>query len=167
QELATLQDSKWFEQVAYIPQHPYIFPLTLADNIRFYQPNATDEAVKSIVTEIGLEEFVATLPNDIHEKIGEGGRILSGGQEQSVAIARALLSEKQIILLDDPTAHLAIETEYDVKQLVSRLFQHKCVFLATHRLHWLKEMYYIYEREHGEVVHSGTYDTYKRRGRAR
>lgn len=167
QELATLQDSKWFEQVAYIPQHPYIFPLTLADNIRFYQPNATDEAVKSIVTEIGLEEFVATLPNGIHEKIGEGGRILSGGQEQRVAIARALLSEKQIILLDEPTAHLDIETEYEVKQLVLRLFQHKCVFLATHRLHWLKEMDYIYEMEHGEVVHSGTYDTYKRRGRAR
>src|SRR5699024_2415288 len=99
-ELATLQASDWFEQVAYIPQHPYIFPLTLADNIRFYQPDATDEAVKSIVTEIGLEDFVTSLPNGIHEKIGEGGRILSGGQEQRVAIARALLSEKQIILLD-------------------------------------------------------------------
>src|SRR5699024_9962445 len=91
-----------------------------------------------------LEEFVATLPNGIHEKIGEGGRILSGGQEQRVAIARALLSEKQIILLDEPTAHLDIETEYEVKQLVLRLFQHKCVFLATHRLHWLKEMDYSY-----------------------
>src|SRR5699024_4024711 len=159
-ELVSLQDSKWFEQVAYIPQHPYIFPLTLADNIRFYQPNATDEAVKSIITEIGLEEFVATLPNGIHEKNGEGVRILSGGQEQRVAIARALLSEKQIILLDEPTAHLDIETEYEVKQLVLRLFQHKCVFLATHRLHWLKEMDYIYEMEHGKVVHSGTYDTY-------
>src|SRR5699024_12768317 len=97
------------------------------------------------VTEIGLEEFVATLPNGIHEKIGEGGRILRGGQEQRVAIARALLSEKQIILLDEPTAHVDIETEYEVKQLVLRLFQHNCVLLATYRLHWLKVLDYIFE----------------------
>lgn len=166
-ELATLEDSNWFEQVAYIPQHPYIFPLSLADNIRFYQPDATDEAVKLIINEIGLKDFVAALPNGVHEKIGEGGRILSGGQEQRIALARALLSEKQIILLDEPTAHLDIETEYEVKQLILHLFQDKSVLLATHRLHWLKEMDYIYKLEHGEVVHSGTYDSYKERGSAR
>lgn len=159
-QMDTLQAQTWFEQIAYIPQHPYIFPISLADNIRFYQPDATDEAIEEIINQIGLRPFVATLPNGLHEKIGEGGRTLSGGQEQRVAIARALLSEKQVILLDEPTAHLDIETEYEVKQLVLRLFANKCVILATHRLHWLREMDHIYQFANGKMVASGTYETF-------
>lgn len=162
----SLHDSSWFDQIAYIPQHPYIFPLTLADNIRFYQPNATDEAVEEIVSQIGLRDFVTDLPKGIHEKIGEGGRTLSGGQEQRVAIARALLSDKQIILLDEPTAHLDIETEYEVKQLVLRLFSAKCVFLATHRLHWLQDMDYIYQFSQGELIEEGRYEEFRERTQA-
>lgn len=159
QTVTSLHDAAWSEQLAYIPQHPYIFPLSLADNIRFYQPNVSDDAVEKMINEIGLRSFVDGLPNGIHEKIGEGGRILSGGQEQRVAIARALLSEKQIILLDEPTAHLDIETEYEIKQLVLRLFAHKFVFLATHRLHWMKEMDQIYMLNNGQVVATGNHAT--------
>src|SRR5690625_432695 len=152
-------DASWSEQIAYIPQHPYIFPLSLADNIRFYEPNASDEAVEELVNQIGLRDFVDALPNGIHEQIGEGGRMLSGGQEQRIAIARALVSKKQVILLDEPTAHLDIETEYEVKQLVLRLFADKFVFLATHRLHWMKEMDHIYMLSAGELIASGTHET--------
>lgn len=158
QKIDTLHDPAWSEQLAYIPQHPYIFPISLADNIRFYQPDATDAAVEDMITEIGLRQFVDDLPQGIYEKIGEGGRILSGGQEQRVAIARALLSDKRIILLDEPTAHLDIETEYEIKQLVLRLFKNKFVFLATHRLHWMKEMNHIYMLADGEVVASGKHE---------
>src|SRR5699024_9685251 len=158
QKIDTLHDPAWSEQLAYIPQHPYIFPISLADNIRFYQPDATDAAVEDMIIEIGLRQFVDDLPQGIHEKIGEGGRILSGGQEQRVAIARALLSDKRIILLDEPTAHLDIETEYEIKQLVLRLFKNKFVFLATHRLHWMKEMDHIYMLADGEVVASGKHE---------
>src|SRR5690625_4675716 len=82
QVVNTLHDASWSEQIAYIPQHPYIFPLSLANNIRFYQPDATDASVEELVDQIGLRDFVDTLPNGIDEKIGEGGRILSGGQDQ-------------------------------------------------------------------------------------
>src|SRR5699024_485370 len=82
--VATLNNDSWFENIAYIPQNPYIFPLSLADNIRFYQPNASDDEVQCIVRKIGLDDFVATLNNGIHERIGEGGRTLSGGQEQRI-----------------------------------------------------------------------------------
>ena len=156
QAFDTLHDEAWFENIAYIPQHPYIFPASIYDNIRFYEPSASRESVYNIIKQIGLDEFINHLPNGIDELIGESGRRLSGGQEQRIAMARALLSNKPIILLDEPTAHLDIETEYDIKQVVLELFKDKLMIIATHRLHWMKDLEYIYLLEDGEIISEGT-----------
>src|SRR5690625_2909060 len=155
-ETNTLKQDAWLEQIAYIPQNPYIFPTTLANNIRFYEPEATDDDVKKIIKQIDLQSFVKTLPRGIHEPIGEGGRTLSGGQEQRIAIARALLSKRPIILFDEPTAHLDIETEYELKRFMLSLFKDKLVFFATHRMHWMNHMDYIIVLENGKLVEEGT-----------
>lgn len=155
---ASLARNDWQKNIAYIPQHPYIFSASLADNIRFYEPNVTNEKVEEVIEKIGLTKLVATFPEGIHELIGEGGRMLSGGQEQRIAMARALLSERPIILLDEPTAHLDIETEYEIKQTMLAIFQHKLVFLATHRLHWMKEMDHIIVLDNGQVVAEGKHE---------
>lgn len=155
QKIDHLQKSNWFEKIAYIPQHPYIFPISLADNIRFYAPDTSDEKVEAMVEKIGLKDLVQEFPQGIHEKIGEGHRALSGGQEQRIAMARALLSDKPIILLDEPTAHLDVMTEYEIKQLMLNIFKNKFVIIATHRLHWLDAVHEVIVLEEGKVRFSG------------
>src|SRR5699024_6525495 len=117
-DFAFLDYKGWADQVAYIPQHPYIFPLTLAENIRFYEPSIKDSKIEQLIYQIGLGNFVESLPNGMEEKLEEGGRSLSGGQAQRVALARPMASNKSVILLDEPMAYLDIETEYEVKELI-------------------------------------------------
>ncbi|WP_232696049.1 thiol reductant ABC exporter subunit CydD [Brevibacillus daliensis] len=155
--LNSLTCETWQKQTTYIPQHPYIFAGSLAENIRFYTPGASDEDVENAVEAAGLSPLVAKLPNGLHERIGNGGRPLSGGQEQRVALARAFLSNRPIILLDEPTAHLDIETEYELKKTMLPLFEGKLVCLATHRLHWMLEMDVIVVLDQGKVVEVGTH----------
>lgn len=160
-----LTDDAWRRQTSYIPQRPYIFSGTLADNVRFYYPEASMEVVEGAVAAAGLAPLAASLPGGLNEPIGGGGRRLSGGQEQRVALSRALLSDRPIMLLDEPTAHLDIETEYELKETMLPLFEGKLVFLATHRLHWMADMDQIIVMKQGRVAEVGTHrELLERRG---
>lgn len=153
-----LQREDWQKQVSYIPQHPHLFEGSLYENITFYRKEATKEEAEWAAARAGLLELIRELPNGLEERIGEGGRHLSGGEAQRVAIARAFLVQRPILLLDEPTAHLDIETEYLIKEKMSDLFRGKLVFLATHRLHWMLEMDYIYFVENGRIAEAGTHE---------
>lgn len=155
--LQSLTNDIWRKETTYIPQHPYLFNLTLAENIRFYKPDATSEEVEQAISAAGLSGLVKQLPNGLDELIGNGGRQLSGGQEQRVALARAFLSARPILLLDEPTAHLDIETEYELKETMLRLFENKLVFFATHRLHWMPHMDRIIVLDKGKMAEIGTH----------
>ncbi|BFH17847.1 thiol reductant ABC exporter subunit CydD [Paenibacillus melissococcoides] len=158
QERTSLTGEDWRKQTTYIPQHPYIFSSSLADNVRFYSPDATDDEVARAMAAAGLGQLAEQLPNGLDERIGNGGRSLSGGQEQRVALARAFLSRRPVMLLDEPTAHLDIETEYELKSTMLDLFRDRLVFLATHRLHWMPDMDWIIVLQDGKVAETGTHE---------
>lgn len=156
--LSNMNQEAWRKQLVYIPQSPYVFEMSLADNIRFYTPNASQEMVEEAVSVVGLTELVKELPNGLNTIIGNGARPLSGGQAQRIALARAFLDkQRNILLFDEPTAHLDIETELELKEQMLPLMANKLVLFATHRLHWLKEMDTILVIQDGKIVEEGTY----------
>ncbi|PKG22549.1 thiol reductant ABC exporter subunit CydD [Niallia nealsonii] len=152
-----LTSSTWRQRTTYIPQSPYIFSLSLRDNIRFYSPQATDKEVEEALKATGLYELYKTFPKRLDEWLGDGGRRLSGGQEQRIALARAYLSNRPIMILDEPTSHLDIETEYELKKTMLPLFKDKLIFLATHRLHWMEDMDLLFVLDKGTLVEVGTH----------
>ncbi|WP_461240015.1 thiol reductant ABC exporter subunit CydD [Paucilactobacillus sp. N302-9] len=157
QKLPHLEQDEWKKNFIYIPQSPYLFHETIAQNIAFYTPEASLEQIELAAKQAGLADWLETLPDGLQTKIGEGNRGVSGGQAQRIALARAFLDQnRKILLFDETTAHLDIETEAELKQTMMPVFAEHLVFFATHRLHWLNQMDYVLVLDHGRLVQHGT-----------
>ena len=158
QEVATLDINDWQKQILYIPQTPYIFADTLKNNIAFYTPDVSEDKIKEAIHVVGLDDLVAELPQGLLTMIGSGHRALSGGQAQRIALARAFLDpSRKVMIFDEPTAHLDIETELELKKRMIPLMENRLVFFATHRLHWMKQMDHILVLKNGKLIEQGTY----------
>lgn len=157
EDVGSLRLTEWQRQVVYIPQDPYLFHASLRDNLAFYTPDASDEDIAHAVETVGLQALVDELPEGLDTRIGEGARPLSGGQAQRIALARALLDRsRRVLLFDEPTAHLDIETEQELKERMLPLMEGRLVFFATHRLHWIDNMDLVVVMENGRVAEYGT-----------
>src|SRR5690606_6543221 len=132
-DLAELDRADWHSRIAWVPQRPHLFAGTVAENVRLARPDADDDAVRRALRDAGALEFVEALPEGTATPLGEDGAGLSAGQRQRLALARAFLADRPVLLLDEPTAALDGATEAEVGAAVRRLAAGRTVLLVVHR----------------------------------
>ena len=143
---------------SFVFQRTYLFSDTIANNIRFGKPQASMEEVEAAAKKARCYDFIMALPEGFDTVIGEGGATLSGGERQRISIARAIMKDAPIIILDEATANVDPENEKDLMEAVSELTHDKTVIMIAHRLKTVRNANVIFVVDHGEIVQQGTHD---------
>jgi ATP-binding cassette subfamily C protein CydCD len=154
------------EAIAWVPQSPYLFHDTIANNILLGNPDATTEQLIEATKAAHLHEFITSLPEGYETVISEGGARLSGGQAQRLALARAFLKNATILILDEPTSSLDPETEVLLEESTQQLMQGKTVITIAHRLNTIFLANRIIVLEKGRIVEQGSHGELVRKGGA-
>ncbi len=144
------------EQIALVPQDPYLFFGTIRDNLHIAKQDATDAELMAALKDAELGDFVAASPAGLDTMVGDQGLALSGGQAQRLAIARAILKDAPVVMLDEPTSQIDVETETLLNRALERLCANKTVLLIAHRLSTIERADRIVVLEDGSVAESGT-----------
>ncbi len=154
----------WRRQIAYVPQQPTIFPGSVLDNIRLGRPDAPFEAVEAAARTARAHEFCKVLPQGYDTVIGEGGRALSQGERQRIALARALVSGAPLLLLDEPTASLDAESDAEISQAIAEVAQGARSLIVAHRLSTAERAARIAVLAAGSIAEEGTPEELRRHG---
>tara|TARA_A100000171_G_scaffold25115_1_gene23453 strand:- start:155 stop:1831 length:1677 start_codon:yes stop_codon:yes gene_type:complete len=159
-DIRFVQENSLRENIAVIPQDTLLFHRTLYENIQYGNPKASKEDVIKAAKKAQLHDFIMELPDQYSTQVGERGIKLSGGQRQRLAIARGFLKNARILILDEATSSLDSQTEKDIQQSLSHLFQrqNKTVIAIAHRLSTLKHMDRIIVLEKGHILDQGTHE---------
>ncbi len=153
-------DASWLrEHVGSVAQEPILFSTTVADNIRYARPNATDEEVAAAARAANADAFIRGFPEGYQTLVGERGVQLSGGQKQRIAIARAVLKDPRILILDEATSALDAESEHLVKEALDRLMRGRTTLVIAHRLSTVVDADRVLVLSGGRVVQSGPHRT--------
>lgn len=158
QSRSTIDGPPSVEQIAWVPQKPYLFHDTIANNILLGNPDATQEQLEKAARAAHLHEFIETLPEKYETIIGEGGARLSSGQAQRLALVRAFLKDAPILILDEPTSSLDPETEALLEESTRQLMQGRTVITIAHRLNTVFQADKIIVLDKGQVVEQGTHE---------
>ena len=143
--------------IAIVSQEIYLFKGTIADNIRYGRPDASMDEVIAAAKVANAHEFIIRMPNGYETLVGTGNRWLSGGEQQRVSIARALLLGPAILILDEATAAMDTETERLIQDALNVLIEGRTTITIAHRLSTLKDCNYLFSLENGEIAESGTH----------
>lgn len=159
QRIAEVEQESLRSQIALVPQDALLFHRTLRENISYARPDATDEEIIQAAKLAHCHEFIACLPLGYNTLVGERGIKLSGGERQRVSIARAILADRPILILDEATSSLDSQTEKYIQEAIHTLLQGKTAIVIAHRLSTIKSMDRIIVLDHGKIIEQGTHET--------
>ena len=145
------------QNIALVLQESFLFPLSIAENIAYARPDASVEQIEAAARAANIHEFIQRLPAGYQTLVGERGATLSGGERQRLSIARALLKDAPILILDEPTSSLDSETEHLLLQAIERLMAQRTTFIIAHRLSTIRRADLILVLHEGALVESGTH----------
>ena len=146
------------ENYSFVFQNVYLFHDTIANNIRFGNPNASIEDVITAAKKACCHDFITALPNGYDTVIGENGASLSGGEKQRISIARAIMKDAPIIILDEATANVDPENEKELMEAINALTKEKTILMIAHRLKTVRNADTIFVVDKGKIVQQGTHD---------
>lgn len=158
QDIRKVKQSSLRKAIALIPQEPYLFTGTVIDNLRYGAPQASIEEIKKICRKIGADKFIEVMPQGYDSLIQEGGKRLSSGQRQMLTIARAMLADPKILVLDEATSRLDTYTESLVQAAQEELFKGRTTFVIAHRLSTIRNADRIVVIDHGQIAEIGTHE---------
>ncbi|MFD1906468.1 ABC transporter ATP-binding protein [Paenibacillus rhizoplanae] len=153
-----INPEKLLENISMVFQDVYLFQDTIGNNIRIGNMEATQEEIEQAARRACCHEFISKLPQGYDTPVGEGGSTLSGGEKQRVSIARTLLKNASIVLLDEATASLDPENEAAIQQAINELVADKTVILIAHRLKTIQNADKILVLDQGRLVQQGKHD---------
>ena len=146
------------QTISLVPQEPYLFADTVIENLRYGKPDTTTENVLSICKLIGADQFIEALPNGYETILTESGKNLSAGQRQMITIARTMIKDPKILILDEATSRLDAYSESLVQQAQKILFQDRTTIVIAHRLSTIRDVDKIIVLDHGKIIEQGTND---------
>lgn len=158
-DVRDLQHLALRRQIGFVLQDAFLFNATLRENIAFGAPDATEEQILAAAKVARVHDFAAALPDGYDTWVGERGVTLSGGQKQRVAIARTILRDPRILILDDSTSSVDMETEYLIQEALEVVMRGRTTFVVASRLRTVKRADAILVLDHGRIVERGTHDT--------
>ena len=156
-DLKEIPLSQLYDQVAFVSQDNYLFNDTVRENIRMGKPGASDAQVEAVALAAGCDGFIRSLEQGYDTVVGGGGAHLSGGERQRIAIARAMLKDAPVVILDEATAYIDPENEAIIQQAVARLVKGKTVIVIAHRLSTITDADQIFVIEKGRIAAKGTH----------
>jgi ATP-binding cassette subfamily B protein len=154
-DIRNIQLKDLHQYVCYLPRDPVLFDGTLSFNLRFVRPAASDREVQEAIRSVGLSQFVAALPHGLCQPIGPGGCQLSGGQRQRLALARAILQQPRILILDEATSCLDLSSEKVVLGNIRRSFRESTLIVISHRPSTFSTFGRLLVLSRGEIVEDG------------
>ena len=143
------------QNIAYVSQDNYLFDETIMDNIRMGNPNATDEDVMNAAKACGCHDFIMQLEHGYQTVVGGAGGHLSGGEKQRISIARAMMKDSSIIILDEATANVDPENEAELTKAIEELTKEKTIIMIAHRLKTVEHADQIIVIDGGKIVQQG------------